>query len=115
MEYRDLPEAWRQVLGAVLGGAVAWQAPEEVAEALNWGVEATTDHLAALDAAGWLEVWERPAGPAVTLSALGAARLGVHLVEVGPDQRPCWSPIGEPEPPAPRARGVCRDARAALL
>lgn len=113
MEYCELPESWRQVLGALLGGSVAWQEPAELAGALGWEVEPTTDLLAALDEAGWLEIWEREEGPAVTLSALGAARLGVHLVEVGHDECPRWSPIGDPEPRPPAARGVYRDARAA--
>lgn len=111
----DLPEFWRATLAALPRGALAWRTPAEVAEALGRDVEETTDVLAELDVAGWIEVWDRPEGPAVTLSAWGAARLGVRLVEAGPDAAPRWQDVGDPEPPSAPARGVGRPAALADL
>ena len=113
----EISENWVRVLGALVAGAFAWSTPGALAESLGGGEEETTDILAELDAAGWLEVWEReddPA-PAVTLSPLGAGRLGVRLVESGLDEVTHWAPAGDPEPPAPRARNVCAQVRAAEL
>lgn len=108
-----IPNLWRSVLGKLVEAKLAWQRPSELAKLLSWSVEETTDLLADLDVAGWLEVWEQEGEPSVTLSALAAERLGVRLVECGPDQTPRWWPIGEPEPPQPRARHVCVSERSA--
>lgn len=111
----ELPETWRQILRAVIAAPLAWQSPEAIAAALGWEVDATTDILADLDAAGWLSIWERDDGLTVTLSTLSAERLRVRLVEVGAALTPRWWSIGDPEPTAPKARHVCADDRAATL
>jgi len=109
----EMPETWGRVIGALVGGVFAWRTPGEVAGTLGWGEGVTTDVLASLDADGWLAVWEVEGGPLVTLSPLGADRLGVRLVEVGYDEVARWAPAGDPEPPRPRARHVCAGRRAA--
>lgn len=111
----ELSEAWGRVIGALVRGEVAWQGPEEIASAVGRSIEETMDELAEMDAAGWLEVWERESGPVVTLSALGAERLRVRLVETGADATPRWALAGDPDPPEPRARHVCSAAQAAAL
>lgn len=103
------------LLGAILRGATVWSAPADLANELGWNIDETTDRLAELDATGWIEVWERPREVVVTLSSLGAERLGVRLVEHGRSLTPRWLAINEPEPPAPRASGVFRNARAMEL
>ena len=55
------------------------------------------DLVEGLIEAGWLDDW--PDNQAVTLSALGAARMGVRLEERQPDEAEVWVPINEPEPP----------------
>ena len=102
------------LLGAILRGATVWSAPGDLANDLGWSVDATTDRLAELDAAGWIEVWERKpeCDVVVTLSSLGAERLGVRLVEYGLNLTPRWLAINEPEPPLPRVSGVFINARA---
>ena len=111
----ELPESWGRVIKALVGGVVAWRTPGEVAGALAWEEDATTDVLAALDAEGWLAVWEVEGGPFVTLSPLGADRLGVRLVEVGRDEVARWAPAGDPDPPQSVARHVCSSRRAAEM
>lgn len=109
----DLSEQWRAVLDAVRSGPVAWRSPAEVADALGWNVDQTSDELASMDVAGWVDIWEQDDGLVVTLSALAAEALGVRLVEVGSSESLRWVGRGEPEPPRPRARGVCQGARGA--
>jgi hypothetical protein len=111
----ELTEAWRGVLEALASGQLAWQSPAELADRLGREVEETTDLLCDLDVAGWLEVWESETGTLVTLSPLAAERLGVRLIESGPDATPRWSPVGEPEPREPRATHVTAASRAAAL
>ncbi|WP_435017337.1 hypothetical protein TA3x_004943 [Tundrisphaera sp. TA3] len=113
----ELPEAYQTVIQALLAAPLAWQTPAELASALDADVEETTDHLATLDAEGWLVAWEGGdgAGPAVTLSTAAAARLGARLVEHGADELPRWATRGEADPPPHRALGVFRCERAASL
>ena len=111
----DLPEAWLTILNTLIESPVAWRTPAELAEALGGGVEETTDLLCALDVAGWVDVWDRDPVPFVTLSALSAERLRVHLVEVGADEVPRWSRSGDPPPPVPRAKHVCASGHSASL
>ncbi len=113
----ELSEDQTRVLGALVAGPDAWSTPASLAQALGREESATTDLLADLDDGGWLAVWERDDSPTplVTLSPLGADRLGVRLVESGPEELARWSSAGDPEPPTPRARHVCARGRGADL
>lgn len=110
-----MPELWARILDALVGGPAAWQSPAELAAALGEDESRTTDLLAELDVAGWLAVWEFDDSLVVTLSALGAGRLGVRLIETAEDRAPRWARADEPEPGRPRARHVCTHQRAADL
>ena len=111
----ELTEDGMRIVEALVGGSVAWQSPDELASALDRGVDETNDLLATLDAGGWLSAWERERDVVVTLSVAAASKLGVRLVEVGQDEVPRWARRGDPEPPMPRASGVFRADRAAKL
>jgi hypothetical protein len=111
----EIPEDWSVVLDALIQAPVAWQSPEEVAIAIGLGVDETTDILCALDLAGWVVVWDSTEGPYITLSPLGAERLAVRLVEVGPAGTLRWAPLGDPSPPEPRSKNVCVTDRAAYF
>ncbi|WZO97997.1 hypothetical protein EP7_005049 [Isosphaeraceae bacterium EP7] len=112
-----LPESCAPLIDALIRSSRAWQTPREVASATGLEVEQTTDLLADLDLAGWLDVWECDPrqGPVVTLTAAAAEIMGVRLVEVGFDEVPRWIRQGDPEPSPPRARGVFVSHRAAQL
>ena len=111
----EIPAIWQQILVAVVAGPLAWRTPAEVATCAGREVEETTDVLAELDVAGWVEVWDRDEGPAVTLSPLAAARLLLRLVEGGPDQYPRWSRVGEVTPRAIRCGASHRATRGDAL
>ena len=111
----ELTEAGRGVLESLLAAPVAWQSPAELARATGLGDEEISDLLATLDVGGWLAAWEREADVVVTLSVAAASSLGVRLVEVGAEQVPRWARAGDREPPPPRAPGVFRGDRAAML
>lgn len=112
-----LPAASMAIVRAMALGDVAWQDSSELAEVLGWSRDAVEDELATLDAAGWLEVWNRPDAPDpfVTFSPLGATRLGLRLIEVGPTELPRWAYPSEPDPPLLKARGVSSDPNGAAL
>ncbi len=103
------------ILRAIGRGPGAWASPVEVARRVDRPSESTTDDLADLHLGGWIEVWDRPDGPVVTLTPLAAERLGLRLVEDGRDLDPRWLGLGDPEPCPPRARNVCHQAAAANL
>ena len=111
----ELPDAWIPVLNALLRARVAWQTPAQLAESLGRDGASATDVLCDLDIAGWIVVWESEDGPFVTLSPVGATRLGVHLIEVGFDQTPRWAPTSDPGPAPAKPMNVCRGDRAAAL
>ena len=111
----ELPESWKAIVNVLLRATVAWQTSANIAEALGWDVGETTDLLSLMDEAGWISVWDAEPVPFVILSALAAERLHVHLVEVGPNETPRWSRIGDPLPPRPKARNVTRGEQAAAL
>ncbi|MEO6808214.1 MAG: hypothetical protein ABI353_03780 [Isosphaeraceae bacterium] len=111
----NIPKSWKDIFEAIIRGPVAWQALTDLAKAIGSDLDVTSDLLAELETSGWIEVWEQSDVLAVTLSPLGSARLGVRLIEVGPEELPRWGFVGDPEPPAPRAKGVAREARAAEL
>ncbi len=112
---RDLSREGRRIIEALVKAPVAWQSPEELARALGWDVEETTDLVAILDSDGWLSAWERERDVVVTLSVAGASRLGLRLVESGRGEVPRWANPSDPDPPGLRASGVFRDQRAAAL
>ena len=85
-------------------GPSAWQSPHELAERLEMDPETLTDALAELDLAGWLTVWERPDGLVVTLSAWGASRLGLRLLETPGRLTFRWVDADADEPRIGRAR-----------
>jgi hypothetical protein len=111
----ELPEAWLPLVNALIQAPVAWRSPADLADALHRDVDETTDLLCSLDIAGWVDVWECDPGPLVTLSALAAERLHVHLVEVGSDEIPRWARTGDPTPPHPKAKHVCISESASSL
>lgn len=111
----DLPESCKAVLNVLLDGPVTWRAPAEIAGALGRDESETLDLLCDLDVGGWVAVRDTDAGPTVALSPLGVQRLGVRIVESGPDATPRWARPGEPDPPPPRPKNVCRSDRAAAL
>jgi hypothetical protein len=92
----ELPERWRSILCAIRDGAVAWRDPRELAGELPGPADAALDAMAEMHVAGWLEVWERDDGLAVTLSPLAAERLGTRLVETRRPDRSRWSRPDEP-------------------
>ena len=111
----EIAELRAKALGALVGGRSAWRGLEEVAGAIGREEGETTDLLAELDVDGWLAVWEFDDRVVVTLSALGAERLGVRLIEPGEGREPRWAKLGDPEPSPPRARNTCARERAADL
>jgi hypothetical protein len=111
----EFDDEWKGILNVLITAPIAWQTAEEIAAAVGRDVEDTTDVLSVMDEAGWIAVWDGQAVPLITLSPLAAERLHVVLIEVGPDQTPRWALAGESQPPAPRARNVCRAERNARL
>ncbi|WP_145273533.1 hypothetical protein [Tautonia plasticadhaerens] len=102
-----------RILQAIAGGPTAWLTPEELSFLIGLDRDETLDAVASMDLEGQLDIWERPEGIVVTLSALSAVRLGVHLVELGPKQVLRWAREGDPEPAAPRSTHVVRDPSSA--
>jgi hypothetical protein len=98
----NIPDVWKQILNALIAAPVAWQSPRQIALALGWDVDETTDLLSAMDLAGWIATWEVEPALVVTLSPLAAHRLSVELIEFGPEEIPRWSSIGEPSTDRPR-------------
>jgi hypothetical protein len=105
----DLPDAWRDVLAAIVSAPVAWSSPAAIAERARLDVDDVTDRLAELDEAGYVAVWDRDDGPVLTLSALGAERIGVRLGRVKGRKNPAWLETGEPEAAEPPAMNVVED------
>jgi hypothetical protein len=102
----EIPENWKSVLDFLVEAPVAWQSIAQIARALVWGVEETTDLLSDMDVAGWISVWVLEPEPLITLSTLAAYHYQVVLVELGPEEFPRWSLAGEPDPIPPRAKNV---------
>jgi hypothetical protein len=110
MAITELSPLANRILNALTNGPRAWEPPAALAERLGEGEDRLTDELATLDVEGWLEVWERPEGLSVTLTAWAAERLGVRLAECGGGLSYRWVEVGHPEPAAFRARGVAASA-----
>jgi hypothetical protein len=102
----EIPENWKKVLDFLVEAPVAWQSAADIARALVWDVEETTDLLSDMDVAGWVSVWVIEPEPVITLSTLAAYHYHVVLVEIGPEEQPRWSLAGEPDPIPPRAKNV---------
>ena len=111
----EMSEIWRAVLNFLIEAPIAWQSPHKIAIALGSNDEEMMDLLCELDVAGWIVVWDASEGPVVTLSALAAERLGVHLIEVGPKEIPRWAPTSDAEPFPLRPKNICFSMRAATL
>lgn len=74
-------DAFEPIAHALCEGPCAWSTPRELAESLGWSVYAIEECLCELINEGLVDIWpDAPGGPAVTLSSLAAARLGVTLV-----------------------------------
>jgi hypothetical protein len=112
----ELEDSRLQLIRVLVGGAVAWQSPRDLTELLGWNIEDTSDVLASLDDEGWLQVWDQEEdGVVVALSPLGAERIGMRIAEFGASETARWVSMGDPDPPLPRAKHVCTQARAAAL
>lgn len=100
------------VLDALLSAPVAWQQPGLLTIRAKLDKAAVYCGLEALEALGWIDSFEDEDGLSVTLTPIAAFLLGVHLVEVGPDEIPRWAPIDAPVPPPPPAKGIFREYQA---
>jgi hypothetical protein len=102
------PPSWTAILTALTRGGQACRTPDDLARILQRDSEVLTDDLADMHIGGWLDVWERPDGIAVTLTPWAAARLGVHLTDGGRRGRPRWTDKAPRDDTPPRALGVTR-------
>ncbi len=109
----EQPEIWGWIFETLVKGSKAWQGPAEVADGIGLDLDSTTDILADMNVAGWVDVWELEHCLAVTLSSLAAERLGVRLEETGLDEEARWHSVGDPVPSPPRAKNVCSSIRGA--
>jgi len=107
-QHPQVPERWTSLVRAIAEGPKAWRSPEQLSERLALPIQETVDLIVEMEHAGWLAPWQRPDGPAVTLSAWAAARFGYRLIEIGRFGATRWAPDDTPDPPPPRARGVVR-------
>ena len=92
-----MPEVWTRIVEAIASGPTAWSTPDEVITAVQGDEDEILDELAAMDVGGLLDVWERPEGLVVTLSALAAERGGYRLVEMGRALNFRWTRKDDPE------------------
>lgn len=104
-----LTEEALAVVEALIAAPVAWVSPAFLAHHTGLDRAAVFCGLADLEAAGLVDHWETEAELTVTLSPIGAALLGVHLVEVGPEEVPRWALLAAPQPAPPKAKGIFRD------
>jgi hypothetical protein len=101
----ELNDLCHRLLQAIVSAPLAWQSPPQLATRLGLDLDATTDALADLDLAGWIDPWEMGEITYVTLSPAGAERLRVRLVLIGRSDAMRWSSLDDPEPEPPRASG----------
>lgn len=90
----ELTAEAHQLLQAIVAAPVAWLDTGDLARVLGWTLDRTLDTLADLEASGWVQAWHQeetrdrdgslwmPARTVVTFTPLGAARLGVRLIEL---------------------------------
>ena len=103
------------VVEALLSASVAWRSPAHLAAGSGLPLPAVFCALADLEADEWICHWETEDELTVTLTPIGAARLGVRLIEVGHNEHPRWTNIESPDPPLPKAKGIFRDYQALAL
>jgi hypothetical protein len=102
-----MPVLWTRILQAIAAGPMAWRSTDEVISVVadaDADEDSILDAVADLDVEGLIEVWEQPEGIVITLSALGAGRLGLRLVESGPKLIARWAKQDDPEPMPPPVR-----------
>jgi hypothetical protein len=76
---------------ALIDGPSAWMTPDQIAAAIDLENGLVLDALVELDARGLVSAWPDHDPPVVTLTALGAKRAGVRLVETGSIELYRWS------------------------
>ena len=103
---RDLSNAERAALRAIVDAPVAWLSPEELAKRMELSLDEISDLLAELDGEGWITPWEPEGRLVVTLTVEAADRLQVQLVEFGDAGILRWAGLGDPVPPPPRSRSA---------
>jgi hypothetical protein len=79
------------IAGALIDAPCAWLAAPAIATLLGAPIADVDVAVAGLVAGRLLERWDRPDGPVVILTALGAAQLGVRLVETQGAELYRWS------------------------
>ena len=85
MAFDEIPEAWRKALFAITAYRIAFLGLCR----LPGGAEILDE----LIEAGLVAIWDRDDGRFLTLTPLGAERLGVEIDERGPLNDPRWVPI----------------------
>ncbi|MDX2038525.1 MAG: hypothetical protein SFX72_17900 [Isosphaeraceae bacterium] len=94
---RTSSRSQRRILTAILEAPVAWMTVEAIANAARLSLDDTNDGLADLEIDGWIDLWEPEGELSITLSTLGAERLGVELTEPSLDGRQRWVSRDEAE------------------
>jgi len=74
-------ELFTLVSKALIGAPSAWQTPKQIGQAIGVTVVDAIEILALLERSHLVDFWASHDPPVVTLSPLGASRLGVRLVE----------------------------------
>jgi hypothetical protein len=83
--------SFEAVAAALVDARSAWLAEPAIAAALGCAEVELAAAVAGLVAGRLLERWDRPDGPVVTLTGLGAAQLGLRLVELPDSELYRWS------------------------
>lgn len=97
------------VVEALISAPIAWRSPAHLAADAGLDQTAVFCALSDLEADDWICHWETDLDLTVTFTPIGAARLGVRLIEIGPDETPRWARPETPEPSPPTAKGIFRD------
>ena len=92
------------ILDVIISAPRAWQTIRQLRDRTKLDEPELLDQLVDLEVSGMVASWEDwPEGISVTLTPLGAARLGVKLIEVGPREVPRWGDVYAPDPSPPQA------------